>query len=398
LIDSALVRNRSYLARVLLLILLCVFALASIRQAAAQPRDPVRVRLSLDTAGASIRVVLTYSKPISYGVARSDRRLDLLFSEPIRVEPYASEINDSVLKGWTQDGDRELALLLGPDFQRYESFELKNPSRLILDLVGRKPREGPVPGTQRPGKRRKAILVIDPGHGGVETGAAGPTGMREKDITLDLARRLKRLLTRDRNLSVVLTRDDDRLVDLDERTAVANHNRAHLFISIHLNSSRRKEAFGAETYYLSADATDNEARTLAALENLAYKADKTIGAQGGGRQKKALELILWDLAQNQYLAESSRLAESVQEELNVLTKTRNRGVRQAPFRVLMGATMPAILVEVGFISNPDEEAMFRSLQYRDRVAEAVARAVREFLRGRERLSGPGVPAIDGARP
>ena len=156
---------------------------------------------------------------------------------------------------------------------------------------------------------------------------------------------------------------------------MANHNRADLFVSIHLNASRRRDAYGAETYFLSADATDDEARILAGLENRADgRPDGETPSLPPDAKRRGLDLVLWDLAQNQYLAESSALAEAVQRELNVLTGTRDRGVRQAPFRVLMGATMPAILVEVGFISNPDE---------------ALARAVREFREGLETYQAPG---------
>jgi N-acetylmuramoyl-L-alanine amidase len=219
------------------------------------------------------------------------------------------------------------------------------------------------------------VIVLDPGHGGVETGATGPSGLQEKALTLDLAQRLKSRLER-QGATVVLTRDDDRILPLDDRTAIANHNRAMLFISIHLNASKRKAAVGAETYFLSTGATDDEARTLAGLENKAYESPGSDGqAQPKSPPDHGLELILWDLAQNSFLAESSRLAEAVQAELNTATGVRDRGVRQAPFRVLMGATMPAVLIEAGFISNPEEEARFKDDAYKDKVVDAIARAV-----------------------
>ena len=182
----------------------------------------------------------------------------------------------------------------------------------------------------------------------------------------------------------MLTRDEDQLVGLDERTAIANHNRADLFVSLHANASRRPGATGAETYYLATDATDDEARTVAALENKAHGVEPQDlpDTEPGGQD--ALELLLWDLAQNQHLVASSRLGERVQRQLNELAGTRDRGVRQAPFRVLMGATMPAILVEVGFVSSAEEEAKLKSTDYRNRLATAIARAIREFLRDLER--------------
>jgi N-acetylmuramoyl-L-alanine amidase len=177
-------------------------------------------------------------------------------------------------------------------------------------------------------------------------------------------------------------------VGLDERTAIANHNRADLFLSIHLNASPRTSARGAETYFLSSDATDDEARTLAALENRAAGVeDRSIHTSGDRRDD--LELVLWDLAQNQFLTESSLLGESMQAQLNKVARTPDRGVRQAPFRVLMGATMPAILVEVGFVSNPEEEQLFRSLGYRNQVTQAMAAAVYEFLERLDQFSAPG---------
>jgi N-acetylmuramoyl-L-alanine amidase len=187
---------------------------------------------------------------------------------------------------------------------------------------------------------------------------------------------LKPLLEK-HGVTVVLTRDEDRVLPLDDRTAIANQNRAELFVSIHVNASKRKSALGAETYFLSTDATDDEARTLAALENKAY-APQQVATPASGGPDRGLELILWDLAQNSYLAESSRLAERVQHEMNTLAGTKDRGVRQAPFRVLMGATMPAILVEAAFISNPAEESRLKDAAAKDKIAEAIARAIVEY--------------------
>jgi N-acetylmuramoyl-L-alanine amidase len=205
----------------------------------------------------------------------------------------------------------------------------------------------------------------------------GPGGLQEKDVTLDLARRLQAVLQRsDAGLAVVLTRDEDRQVARDERTSIANQNRAELFVSLHLNSSVAKGASGAETYFLSAEATDDEARTLAGVENEAARRGELAAEPAASAGN--LDLILWDLAQNQYLADSARLAQAVQRELNELAGTRDRGVRQAPFTVLMGATMPAILVELGFVSNPAEEARLKDDAYRNRIVEALARAVQSY--------------------
>jgi N-acetylmuramoyl-L-alanine amidase len=238
-------------------------------------------------------------------------------------------------------------------------------------------------------------VVIDPGHGGTETGAEGrkgagdKPGLYEKDITLDIARSLQReLLQAQPGINVLLTRDSDAVVALDERTALANQNHADLFLSIHVNSAPRREARGAETYFLSYASKDEDVRTLAAIENNAAGVDK----EKLGDAPQGLELVLWDLAQSQYLQESGQLAGSIQKELNEALGARNRGVRQAPFRVLMGATMPAVLVEVGFISNPAEETSLATAQYRDKIAQALSRAVTAFLADAKRRMGAAAAA------
>jgi N-acetylmuramoyl-L-alanine amidase len=361
--------------------------------AEARTGQPARVQISVDESGPSTRVVLTVSRPVAFAVTRSGKRVEVVYSEPVVLDPPSGKVDDPILNAWSQEGERAVSLRIGRRFERFETFELRNPSRLIIDLLGTKPKQPEVPISGGQTDTARTIIVIDPGHGGVENGAVGPTGLKEKDVALDLGLRLKRNLERSA-VSVVLTRDDDRLLSLDERTATANHNRATLFISIHLNSARRSNARGAETYFLSTEASDDEARTLAALENKAYDAAGAVATESAGGDE-ALELILWDLAQNQYLAESSRLAESVQRELNFLVGTRDRGVRQAPFRVLTGATMPAILVEAGFLSNPEEEQLLASSAYRDRIVEAIGRAVRQFLSGRAQVAPPA-SSVGGA--
>jgi len=353
------------------------------------------VRVSVDSAGASTRIVLTHTTPVGYEVRAADGSIEVVFAEPVKADPASKRFGDPILARYDLEDGRRLVLVTGPGYRRYESFELSNPFRLILDLQGTRS-TGDAP-TAIPSRRdpRVKIVVLDPGHGGIETGAVGPSGLREKEVTLDLARRLRYELDRDARIDVVLTRDEDRLVGLDERSGIANHNRADLFLSIHLNASGRRNASGAETYYLATDATDDEARTLAALENEA--AGVRANAAAADAEPSAIDLVLWDLAQNQFLAESSQLAESVQRRLNELAGTRDRGVRQAPFRVLMGATMPAILVEAGFISSLEEEERLRGSEHRDRIARAIAGAIREYFDRVDHLTGSRLPAGTDAR-
>lgn len=361
------------------LLLACLAFVSPVADAA----DPVTVNVTVNSSRDGTRLILTHSRPLVYVVEASRGRVRVRYADTIELRPLERRFNDPILERYRVRSGRTLILDTGPEYGGYETFELRNPFRLIIDLKAQRLVDD-FQVTPKRGRLPETIIVIDPGHGGVEHGAVGPTGLMEKEVTLALARRLKRSLQRSsRSISVVLTRDEDRLVGLDERTAIANHNRADLFLSIHLNASPRANATGAETYYLSTDATDDEARTLAALENRSRdskaKPDERV-ASG------SLDLVLWDLAQNQYIAESSALAESVQRQLNRLTGTRDRGVRQAPFRVLMGAMMPAILVEVGFISNSAEEQVFREPRHQDRVVEAISAAVQEFLLDLARFS------------
>ena len=226
----------------------------------------------------------------------------------------------------------------------------------------------PAPPTPSRGLR---TVVIDPGHGGEESGAVGPSGLLEKDLTLEIARTLRDRLRQRLPVKVVLTRDDDSLLPLDTRSAIANQNKADLFISIHLNSYLGAEARGAETYFLSTEASDSRAAQTAELENAA-------GDGGDDEALYDLQLILWDLAQSYHLAASQRVANLIQEELNGALGLRDRGVKQAPFRVLMGAAMPAVLVELGFLSNPDEETRLRDPKYRADLVDALVRAIARF--------------------
>ena len=226
-------------------------------------------------------------------------------------------------------------------------------------------------------------IVIDPGHGGSEIGATGPNGLTEKEIVLDIARRLRDLIRERLGLQVHLTRESDYDVALESRTEKANNLKADLFISIHANSYRGRGVRGAETYFLSDKATDDDARRVAALENNALGLERTAPGDTD------LQLLLWDMAQTMHLRESSVLAETIQAELNRLAGTGNRGIKQAPFRVLRGADMPAVLVEVGFLSNPNEASSLADPRYRQRIATALFNSLEQYRRRQDRIVGGG---------
>jgi N-acetylmuramoyl-L-alanine amidase len=216
------------------------------------------------------------------------------------------------------------------------------------------------------------VVVLDAGHGGHDEGATGPSGLREKDLVLDVTRRLASRL-RKQGVKVVLTRKADRFHSLEERTAVANDSRADLFVSIHANASKSRKPRGIETYFASLDATDDAARATAERENSAFGA-----AAPSFRGNDPLAVILGDLIETQHLQESSEFAKLAQAELASVARARSRGVKQAPFVVLMGVQMPASLVEIGFLTNPDEEKRLRGGGKREAIAEALADAVAAF--------------------
>jgi N-acetylmuramoyl-L-alanine amidase len=228
------------------------------------------------------------------------------------------------------------------------------------------------PNYDAPGLR---TIVLDPGHGGVERGAIGPAGTEEKELTLILAKALKRKLEERLAVQVVLTRNEDADLPLDTRTALANQIKGDLFMSIHLNASPESSAHGAETYFLAPTATDARAQATAESENRGGAGE---AAADGGVTDAGLQLLLWDLAQSQHLAASQSLGQILQQELNTTLGLTDRGVRQAPFAVLVGATMPAVLVELGFITNPKEEKRLLDPDYRADLLDAVVRAVVRF--------------------
>jgi N-acetylmuramoyl-L-alanine amidase len=229
---------------------------------------------------------------------------------------------------------------------------------------------------QRSDAKKIRTVVIDPGHGGMEIGAKGKFGNVEKDITLAIALKLKALIEKNMAFQVVLTRDKDVDVSVENRSAIANNQKADVFISIHANGSRQKTAEGSETFFLSVGTTpDEETRRLAYLENNSSRIEDHVDKAS----EDDVKMILWDMAQAAYIRQSSQLAEMIQSELNSLLGTRNRGIKQAPFKVLTGVACPAVLIEAAFISNPEEEKKLASEGFQTSVAEAIYRGLARYL-------------------
>jgi len=249
----------------------------------------------------------------------------------------------------------------------YKIVSLEDPIRIIVDVYGH----------AAPSFKKR--VVIDAGHGGHDPGAIGPHKLFEKDVVLDIALRLKKILDSQPNLEVFLTRDNDVFIPLEERTAIANSKNADLFVSIHANASPRRDAKGIETYLLNWS-NDEEALKVAARENqISLKQMKKMK-----RGKDVLDIMLGDLSRELKRDESLKLANYIQLSM---VGSMNRdyrhivdlGVKQALFYVLLGAQMPSALVEVSFISNPAEEKLLSAENYRDSLARSIAGGIAKYM-------------------
>lgn len=216
-------------------------------------------------------------------------------------------------------------------------------------------------------------IVIDAGHGGKDTGAIGKSGLLEKDVALDLAKRLEvEIKERLPDVNVFLTRKDDYFIPLRERTSFANSKKADLFICIHANAAYSSEANGFEVYHLSTVASDNHARAIAAAENEVIRFEEK---EQSGKRKDHIKFILGDLAQSEFINESVELAGLVQTRVNKRLNIENRGIKGAFFWVLKDAMMPAVLIETAFISNPVEEEMLNNEKFKDIITTAICEAI-----------------------
>jgi N-acetylmuramoyl-L-alanine amidase len=278
-------------------------------------------------------------------------------------------------------------------------------TRITLDLFPAPESTGAAPGAPAPGAPGAPTpnaplaplapnapsvhtIVIDPGHGGDETGAHGAKGTLEKTITLNVARRLKAALETKLGARVLLTRDGDQTVGLDQRAALANNNKAELFLSLHVNASLRRTASGAEVFYLSLDRADEEARRVAESEGVAMP------VFGGGTRE--IDVILWEMAQARHIEQSAGLARAIERSLRTSVPMSPRAIQQAPFRVLVGANMPAVLVEMGYITNGEQEGQLGGESLQARLVAALADAIGRFFAGDVPPPPATAPAPAGA--
>jgi N-acetylmuramoyl-L-alanine amidase len=352
------------------------------------------------------RVVIDVDAEVQYRFGRlhnPDRLyVDLIGAQLApKLQGRSLDVSDHLLKGargGQNQPDVVRVVLDLKTFHDYHVFTMSDPYRLVIDIKGTgsgttalpplpppPPRQEAAkaertrvradpPATPKnlsPARERRWHVVIDAGHGGKDPGAIGPSGLMEKDVVLDMAKRLRDLMQQGLQWHVTLTRDTDVFIPLEERTAIANAKAADLFVSIHANAAERPEAHGIETYFLDL-ATDEQSMRVAARENATTLS-----------KVSALQVILRDLLMTSKRNESSLLAGSVQQALVQAPgggKTgRDLGVKHAPFLVLMGAEMPAILVETGFVSNPAEERRLADPKYRAQATRAMFEGIKEYF-------------------
>jgi N-acetylmuramoyl-L-alanine amidase len=335
----------------------------------------------VDPLGAgTTRVTIDVAPPTPHTVMQEATRLlirfdsDALDIAEIRVTP--GETVQGVRQG---DAPTVLAVDLGPRFASFRASDQPAPApgsgRIFVDVLAQT--EAPAPGAPpatpapdapllldlpTPGGLR--AIVIDAGHGGDDSGAKGGQGTLEKNITLGVARRLKASLEARLGVRVLLTRDGDQIVAPDQRAALANNNKADLFISLHANASLRPSASGAEVFYLSLEGYGEKA------VRASQPSAAALPVLGGGSRE--IEITPWELAQARYIDQSAAFARAIEGALRERVPMSPRALQQAPFRVLVGANMPAVLVELGFLTNPQQEHQLASDEHQNLLVQALA--------------------------
>jgi N-acetylmuramoyl-L-alanine amidase len=377
-----------------------------------------RVTVRVETQPALARVVFDITPAVTHTVVQEPGRLLLrIDADALDVAVPAVVPGELLTAIRPQPAVPTIAIETGPRFATFRATASPaeaSPQRLTIELVGAPepttaapapgaPGTPAAPGAPAPAPAPPLVpdgpvpairtVVIDPGHGGKEDGrvtkgqaegARGPGGTYEKHVTLAVARLLRTAIEQRLGLRVLMTREDDRTLVLDERAAFANNNKADLFISLHANASVASSATGAEVFYLSLDGYSPEARRVAMQEGAVLPS-----VTGGDRQ---IEIILWEMAQLQHLEQSAAFAGFIEQALRARVKMSNRAIQQAPFRVLVGANMPAVLVELGFISNPEEEKRLNAPPHQQQLVDALVESIVKF---RAQLESQG---RDGSAP
>jgi len=324
------------------------------------------------------RIVLETSAPVTHRVEGGNGKELRIRLLGLSGEPQVEAISEGPVDEVRLEragADSLLRVSFEGSAAELKTSTLADPPRLVLDFA--RPTEPSARGGQAASPLR--TIVIDAGHGGHDSGAVGPGGLQEKELVLDVTKRVSKLAEERLGVKVLLSRDGDHFVTLRDRTSYANRERADLFVSIHANAHRVVASEGLEVYFLSSEATDNASRQVAAAENSVVQLEKPSGTRPASRTD-IVKTMLWDLAQAEFQDQSSRLAETVLDTMTQTLRIPNRGVKQAGFYVLGGAAMPAILIEIGFVTNPKEEKRLKESRYRDEIARAIVAGLADYKR------------------
>ncbi len=340
-----------------------------------------RVAARHEPLGTMARVTFDVAPATPHTVSQESGRVVLRFDADAIDATLPGAINGEIVAAVRPaDAPTAIAIDPGPKFASFRASDLPGEGgslRVVVELMaqtGTAPPPAtatePPPLLEIPAAEGLRTIIIDPGHGGDETGAKGPQGAMEKDVTLAVGRRLKGALEARLGVRALLTRDIDKTMTLDERAALANNNKADLFISLHANASLRGATSGAEVFYLSLDEYGAEAARASRPEG------ELLPVFGGGNRD--IQLILWEMAQARYIEQSAALARLVEQELRQRVPMSPRAIQQAPFRVLVGANMPAVLIELGFITNAEQEKALSSDGFQQQLVQALVEAVARY--------------------
>jgi N-acetylmuramoyl-L-alanine amidase len=229
--------------------------------------------------------------------------------------------------------------------------------------------------------KNKKLIILDAGHGGDDPGAIGPNGTKEKDVNLAIVYELKKLFEEDGEYNVLLTRTDDTFVPLVDRTEFANKKRANMFIAVHCNANMDRNTKGFEIYFLSENASDSDAAATAVLENSVVRLEGK-----PNKQRAKIQELLWSMTVNEFINDSAELCSMIAGEVPRRAKIENKGVKQAGFFVLRGASMPAVLVECAFLSNYGEEAKLRTKRVQANMADSIFEGVKKYYLRKETVN------------
>jgi N-acetylmuramoyl-L-alanine amidase len=351
-----------------------------------------RVAGRIEQLGALARLTLDVAPTTKYGVTQEGNRLLVRFEADALDASLPTSPVPELIAGVRPEGPAAIAIELGPRFASFRSSDLpgdRGGLRIVIEVVAKTTEATATPAPATPPAEAPPLLdlvpagsvrtvVIDPGHGGADEGVRGAGGGLEKSVSLAVARRLKAALEARLGVRAILTRDGDAALGLDERAAVANNNKADLFISLHANASVRDTASGAQVFYLSLGEYGDEATRAA------NAAGETLPVFGGGMRD--IEVVPWRFAQARHIERSATLARTLEAALRERVAMTPRALERAPLRVLVGANMPAVLVEMGFMTNSAQAAQLTSDAYQNTIVQGIVDAVIAFRDNR------GVPA------